>query len=45
MSGASHYVARNTSMSVINAGMANEHPTQALLDMYSIRERKGTLKD
>lgn len=45
MSGAPHYVARNTSMSVINAGDGqHEHPTQALLDMYSIRERKGTLE-
>jgi aspartate carbamoyltransferase catalytic subunit len=32
-------------MSVINAGDGqHEHPTQALLDMYSIRERKGTLE-
>lgn len=45
MSGTAHYVARNTSMSVINAGDGqHEHPTQALLDMYSIRERKGTLE-
>lgn len=44
-SGAPHYVARNTKMRVINAGDGiNEHPTQALLDMYSIRERKGTLE-
>lgn len=44
-SGAPHYVARNTGMRVINAGDGiNEHPTQALLDMYSVRERKGTLE-
>lgn len=44
MTGTPHYVARNTSMRVINAGDgANEHPTQALLDMYSIREHKGRL--
>jgi len=44
MTGTPHYVARNTSMRVINAGDgANEHPTQALLDMYSIREKKGHL--
>jgi aspartate carbamoyltransferase catalytic subunit len=44
-SGAPHYVARNTTMRVINAGDGiNEHPTQALLDMYSILERKGTLE-
>ncbi|HBQ87382.1 MAG TPA: aspartate carbamoyltransferase [Syntrophomonas sp.] len=45
MSGTPNYVARNTSMRVINAGDgANEHPTQALLDMFSIREQKGTLE-
>jgi aspartate carbamoyltransferase catalytic subunit len=45
MSGVPHYVARNTSMRVINAGDGvNEHPTQALLDMFTIRERKGTLE-
>ena len=31
-------------MRVINAGDgAGEHPTQALLDLFSIREKKGTL--
>lgn len=45
MSGTPNYVARNTSMRVVNAGDgANEHPTQALLDMFSIREQKGTLE-
>lgn len=45
MSGTPNYVARNTNMRVINAGDgANEHPTQALLDMFSIREQKGTLE-
>ncbi|NLN86033.1 MAG: aspartate carbamoyltransferase catalytic subunit, partial [Syntrophomonadaceae bacterium] len=45
MSGAPHYIARNTNMRVINAGDGtNEHPTQALLDMFSIREKKGTLE-
>ncbi|NLB52746.1 MAG: aspartate carbamoyltransferase catalytic subunit [Syntrophomonadaceae bacterium] len=45
MSGAPHYVARNTNMRVINAGDgANEHPTQALLDFFTIREKKGTLE-
>lgn len=43
--GAPHYVARNTRMRVVNAGDGtNEHPTQALLDMYSIREKKGSLE-
>jgi len=45
MSGVPHYVARNTKMRVINAGDGtHEHPTQALLDMFSIREKKGTLE-
>ncbi len=45
MSGTPHYIARNTNMRVINAGDGtNEHPTQALLDMFSIREKKGTLE-
>ncbi len=45
MDGTPHYVARNTRMRVINAGDgANEHPTQALLDMYTIKEKKGTLE-
>jgi aspartate carbamoyltransferase catalytic subunit len=45
MSGTPHYVARNTDMRVINAGDgANEHPTQALLDLYTIKEKKGTLE-
>ncbi|MDD2586869.1 MAG: aspartate carbamoyltransferase catalytic subunit [Syntrophomonadaceae bacterium] len=45
MSGTPHYIARNTNMRVINAGDgANEHPTQALLDMFSILEHKGTLQ-
>lgn len=45
MSGTPHYVARNTTMRVINAGDgANEHPTQALLDMFTIKEKKGTLE-
>ncbi|HWP96158.1 MAG TPA: aspartate carbamoyltransferase catalytic subunit [Syntrophomonadaceae bacterium] len=45
MSGTPHYVARNTRMRVINAGDGfNEHPTQALLDMFTIKEKKGTLE-
>jgi aspartate carbamoyltransferase catalytic subunit len=44
-SGAPHLLARNVSVPVINAGDGmNEHPTQALLDMFTMREKKGTLK-
>lgn len=45
MSGAPHLLAKNVRSSVINAGDGmNEHPTQALLDMFTILEKKGTLK-
>lgn len=45
-SGASHLLAKNVSASVINAGDgANEHPTQALLDFYTIYEKKGGFKN
>ncbi|NLV35644.1 MAG: aspartate carbamoyltransferase catalytic subunit [Clostridiaceae bacterium] len=44
-SGAPHLMAKNVTASVINAGDGmNEHPTQALLDMFTIREKKGTLE-
>lgn len=44
MSGAPHMLARHIRASVINAGDGmHEHPTQALLDMYTIREHFGTL--
>ncbi len=40
--GAPHYIARATGVPVINAGDGtNEHPTQALLDLYTIREKFG----
>jgi len=42
ISGAPHLLARHVSVSVINAGDGmNEHPTQALLDMFTMREKKG----
>jgi aspartate carbamoyltransferase catalytic subunit len=43
--GAGHLVARLCRARVINAGDGmHEHPTQALLDALTIRERKGTIK-
>jgi len=43
-SGAPHFLARHVPSSVINGGDGtHEHPTQALLDLYTIRQRKGTL--
>jgi len=45
MSGAPHLLAKNVKASVINAGDGmNEHPTQALLDLYTIKEKKGRIK-
>lgn len=42
--GAPHYLAQNVDASVINAGDgAHEHPTQALLDMMTMREKLGNL--
>jgi len=41
-SGAPHFLSRVLDVHVINAGDgAHEHPTQALLDVFTIRERKG----
>ncbi|MSP84787.1 MAG: aspartate carbamoyltransferase catalytic subunit [Flavobacteriaceae bacterium] len=40
--GAAHFLSQNIKASIINAGDgAHEHPTQALLDSYSIREKLG----
>ena len=45
MSGAPALLAKNVKASVINAGDGmNEHPTQALLDMFTIMEKKGKLE-
>jgi aspartate carbamoyltransferase catalytic subunit len=42
--GACVFLAKNIDSTIINAGDgAHEHPTQALLDAFSIREKKGTL--
>lgn len=43
--GAPHLLAREVKACVINAGDGiNEHPTQALLDLFTIREKKGYIK-
>ena len=45
MSGAPHFMAKYTDASIINAGDGiNEHPTQALLDMMTIREKKESFE-
>jgi len=42
--GAPQFLAQRLKSSVINAGDgAHEHPTQGLLDIYTIRERRGTI--
>jgi aspartate carbamoyltransferase catalytic subunit len=42
MAGAPHLLSRSIKASVINAGDGmHEHPTQALLDLLTVREKKG----
>jgi aspartate carbamoyltransferase catalytic subunit len=42
--GAPHLLAKHVKLPVINAGDgSHEHPTQALLDMYTIRQKKGKI--
>ena len=44
-SGAPHFLAQHIPAAIINAGDGiNEHPTQALLDGFSIQEKFGTLE-
>ncbi|MCD4689338.1 MAG: aspartate carbamoyltransferase catalytic subunit [Desulfuromonadaceae bacterium] len=43
-SGAAHYLAERCGFSVVNAGDgAHEHPSQALLDLMTIRQKKGSI--
>jgi aspartate carbamoyltransferase catalytic subunit len=44
-SGTAHFLAGTLDASVINAGDGtNEHPTQALLDLFTIKEKKGAIQ-
>ncbi|ORJ63631.1 aspartate carbamoyltransferase catalytic subunit [Geothermobacter hydrogeniphilus] len=44
-SGAPHYLAERLNCAIVNAGDgAHEHPSQALLDLFTIREKKGSLE-
>jgi aspartate carbamoyltransferase catalytic subunit len=44
-SGAPHFLAQHIPAAIVNAGDGiNEHPTQALLDAFSIREKLGKLE-
>jgi len=45
-SGAPHFLASRTRAAIVNAGDgSHEHPTQALLDAFTIRTRLGKLSD
>ncbi|MDD5254925.1 MAG: aspartate carbamoyltransferase catalytic subunit [Candidatus Omnitrophica bacterium] len=45
-SGAAAILARHVGISVVNAGDGwHEHPTQALLDMFTLKEKLGRIKD
>jgi aspartate carbamoyltransferase catalytic subunit len=44
-SGAPHFLAKHINAAIVNAGDGiNEHPTQALLDAFSMIEQHGTLQ-
>ena len=46
LEGSARFASEITDIPVINAGDgANQHPTQTLLDLYSIRKTQGTLDD
>ncbi len=45
MSGAPHLAAKHAKSAIVNAGDGmNEHPTQALLDLFTIQEKKGRIE-
>jgi len=46
LEGAALYASEVTNVPIINAGDgANQHPSQTMLDLYSIRKTQGTLKN
>jgi len=46
LEGSARFASEITDIPIINAGDgANQHPTQTLLDLYSIRKTQGTLDD
>lgn len=46
LEGAARYASEVTNVPVVNAGDgANQHPSQTLLDLYSIRKTQGTLEN
>ncbi len=46
LEGAARYASEQASVPIVNAGDgANQHPSQTLLDMYSIKKTQGTLEN
>ena len=46
LEGAARYATEQSTVPIINAGDgANQHPSQTLLDMYSIKKTQGRLDD
>ncbi len=46
LSGTPHFLAKHLKIPVVNAGDGiHEHPTQALLDLLTVKEKLGTLQD
>ncbi len=46
LSGAPHFLAKKVNCSIVNAGDGtHEHPTQALLDAFTIMEKKGKIEN
>lgn len=44
-SGAPYFVSRNIGVPVVNAGDGmHQHPTQAMLDLFTVREKKGRIE-
>ncbi|GAF03378.1 aspartate carbamoyltransferase [Saccharicrinis fermentans] len=46
LEGSARYASEQSSVPIVNAGDgANQHPTQTLLDLYSIKKTQGTLEN
>lgn len=46
IAGAPHFIAKYSKVPIVNAGDGiHEHPTQALLDLLTVKEKLGTLSD
>jgi len=46
LAGAPHFIAKHSKVPIVNAGDGtHEHPSQALLDLLTVKEKLGTLSD